>query len=907
MFPSGRCRASTWLLAALTLVWVVLAASGRVDQDQAVVASDVLMPVLAALATASLLLAGLRRPPGRRRALVLLGLAAGCWTLGETVWGTYELVLGRDVPFPSAADVAYLAATPFAAAGLLSLPRGLRSRTRSARVLLDGWLLAGSLLLLSWSFVLAPLLRTSEDGGLAVVVSVAYPVSDVVLATLALLVARSVAGTQRIVTLVVVGAMLAMAVADSVYTAMQSSGSYVSGGLADAGYVLGYGLLGLAGRVDDPASAKEIDERPSGRTAALLPYFGLGLAGAALATQWLLGRQITVVQVLLLLSLIVALLIRQSLTVLDNVAMTEVLALRERHFRSLVHGARDVIVLCGKDLRATYVSPSSAEVLGREPESIVGRPLWELVHPEDLIAVRDALESVLSEAAPVGATRLQCRLASPRGWIDTESTVGDLRHDPGVAGIVITTRDVSDRSALERQLRRQARQDPLTGLANRTVLRERLEHALSMRAAGTTPIGLLLLDLDGFKAVNDSAGHQAGDTLLIEIAARLTAAVRQGDTVARLGGDEFAILLEDRGEGDLTEAGQLVAERILAAVRRPVFAGGRELAVGGSLGLVVARAESCVEDLMREADTALYASKSAGRARVTVYGPELQEQAVRDLELVAALPEAVGKGQMELGYQPVVDLADGRVVGVEALARWNHPTRGYISPGEFIPLAESYGLMDELGAWALTSAVRQGAAWRAAGAPLGVAVNVSARQLGAPLVALVTEVLAAAGLPPEDLTLELTESVLVDARATKTALTALRDLGVHLAVDDFGTGYSSLAYLRKLPVDVLKLDRSFVSELGTAQADALSRTVVQLAADLGLSVVAEGVETEEQRDALVEMGCGFAQGWLFGRPVPARLVRLEQARLQAAGSFWVPGPRQHNDVVPTCETIVPQI
>jgi diguanylate cyclase (GGDEF)-like protein/PAS domain S-box-containing protein len=888
---SSRRSRGLCLVTVLTALWLVGAVLGWGGDTQATWASDLLMPVLAAAAAVSLLDAARRRPAGARRPQLLLGLACVSWTVGETLWGVQELALGWNGDDPSAADVFYLGATPLAAVGLLGLLRGTGGVSRSARAALDGWLLAGSLLLLSWSFVVAPLLADSPALRLADGVALSYPVTDVVLATLALLAAREVAGAARQATLVIVAALLSMAVADSAYTALLTGGGYVSGGVADAGWVAGYSLLVLAGRLDTPSSDRSGHSLAPGRAAVLSPYVLVGVAAAAVMVQSFLNRSVPVVQSLLLSTLVVAVLVRQAVSVLENVGMSEELKDRERHLRSLLHGAQDLIVLFNPDLRATYVSPSCAHVLGCPPEALIGRPLWGLVHPEDITRVHDVLDAFLAAPSGPGNARLECRMLTPRGWIDTESSVGDLRDDPAVGGIVITTRDVSDRSELERQLRRQARLDPLTGLANRTVLSERLEHALLLRRAGSTPLGLLLVDLDGFKAVNDRAGHLAGDALLVEVGKRLTVAVRRGDTVARLGGDEFAVLLEDCDDGDLTAAGQVDAERILASLRRPIVIDGRELAVGASLGLVVARPDSTPEDMLREADCALYASKAAGRARVTVFGPDLHEKAMRDIELVADLPAAIADGQLELGYQPVVELRTGRVIGVEALARWNHPTRGYVGPVDFIPLAEQCGLIEDLGRWALTTALAQGERWLAAGRVLDVAVNVSARQLGPDFVALVESALAGSTMPPSRLTLELTESVLVDDARTHDALHALRALGVRLAVDDFGTGYSSLSYLRKLPIDILKLDRSFVAELGEAGADAVSKTVVKLALDLGLSVIAEGVETEEQRDLLAGMGCGLAQGWLFGRAVPARQVAVESARLVAAGPHRTAPPR----------------
>jgi predicted signal transduction protein with EAL and GGDEF domain len=362
--------------------------------------------------------------------------------------------------------------------------------------------------------------------------------------------------------------------------------------------------------------------------------------------------------------------------------------------------------------------------------------------------------------------------------------------------------------------------------------------------------------------------------------------VRSGDTVARLGGDEFAVLLEDRGEAGLRKGGLDVAQRLLASLASPFVVDRRELTIGASMGLTIAATGIDPDDFVRQADFAMYASKDAGRGRVTVYGPALAAEATRRSEIAKNLATALAHGQLHLEYQPVVDLASGVVIGAEALARWNHPTWGAVSPAEFVPVAERTGLIVQLGHWALVTAAREAARWEAAGQPQGVAVNVSVRQLGIEFVAEVADVLRETGLSPERLTLEITESVLVDDERTYASLMALRGLGVRLSLDDFGTGYSSLAYLRRLPVDVLKLDSSFVAGLGSAQADAVSRTVVQLAIELGLEVVAEGVETVAQRNILAGMGCHSAQGWLYGAAGPA------EALFRALPITAVPLPRQ---------------
>ena len=870
MAGSGpRLRASALLVGG----WTVGAAVGWGGATPAKYASDLSLTLLAALAALTLARSATKRPRGRRLPFVLLAAGCALWSLGEGLWSWYELVLHRaEVPFPSVADAAYLLAAPVAGCGVLALSRGMRQRSQRARAALDGWLVAGSCFAVGWVLLLEPVARGADGGPLAVAVAVAYPLMDLMLATVAFLAVRnSVPGRRRTLVLVATG-VLAMAVADSAFTLLELKDRYTSGSLVDVGWVAAYLLFAHAGR-QDPAELEAVDtDAPVGRLGVLMPYLlvlgAVAVLGAAAGFSERPGR----VGLALLASLVLGLIGRQALTVLDNASLASLLALRERHFRSLVHGAKDVIVLCGRDLRTTYVSPSSARILGIEPEELVGVPFWDLVHPDDVTDVRDEFVRVLALQQGSEGALLRCRIRTADGWIDTESTVGDLRGDPSVAGIVITTRDVSERTALEAQLKTMAWQDPLTGLSNRVLLHDRVEHALAQRRRVHQPLGLLLIDLDGFKPVNDTHGHAVGDALLKQVAERLLSGVRTGDTVARLGGDEFAVLLEDRGEAGLRKGGLEVAQRLLASLCEPFVVDNRELTIGASMGLTIAATGVAPEDFVRQADFAMYASKDAGRGRITVFGPALAAEATRRSEIAKSLGTALSHGQLHLEYQPVVDLATGAVLGAEALARWNHPTWGAVSPGEFVPVAERTGLIVQLGHWALTTAAREAARWEAAGQPQGVAVNVSVRQLGIEFVAEVAGVLQETGLSPHRLTLEITESVLVDDERTLTSLQALKALGVKLSLDDFGTGWSSLAYLRRLPVDALKLDSSFVAGLGSAQADAVSRTVIQLAKDLGLDVVAEGVETSDQRDILVGMGCHSAQGWYYGAAGPAEAL-----------------------------------
>jgi diguanylate cyclase (GGDEF)-like protein len=414
---------------------------------------------------------------------------------------------------------------------------------------------------------------------------------------------------------------------------------------------------------------------------------------------------------------------------------------------------------------------------------------------------------------------------------------------------------------------RQGQADPLTGLANRTRFMHGLVRLLERRSGH---VSVLFLDLDDFKDVNDTLGHAAGDQLLTTVSGRLLACTRAGDEVGRLGGDEFAVVVD----GDAAAAAA-VGERVLAALAEPVHLDGRAVRVHVSVGIAdtVTAGDRRPGTLLRNADLAMYEAKALGKNRMVRYRPGMAEAAQCEVDLLADLAVATRAGQLEVHYQPTIDLADGRTTGYEALVRWRHPVRGLVPPADFIPQAEASGHVVEIGRWVLEQAVHQAAAWTAGtGRPIGIAVNLSPRQLtDDDVVAVVARVLAETGLPAGQLTLEVTEGVLLrDVDQAVARLAALRALGVRIAIDDFGTGYSSMAYLRRLPADVLKIDRSFVQDLGSdGRSTTLVASMIELARSLGLEVVAEGVETAQQQAVLGDLACSHAQGYLFGRPQPA--------------------------------------
>jgi len=513
---------------------------------------------------------------------------------------------------------------------------------------------------------------------------------------------------------------------------------------------------------------------------------------------------------------------------------------------------------------------------GFVPQSFLPTPerLQALIHPDDRARVAQAQRAVLAEGASYD---LYHRIVRPDGEIRTVHQQAERVLDAAGRPLkrVGIVQDVTERRALEEQLRHQAFHDALTGLPNRALLFERIGQALARARRDGRPCAVLFLDLDRFKDVNDTVGHDAGDRLLVAVAARLGGALRDGDTLARLGGDEFTILLED--VADPNEAA-CAATRLLDTLASPLVIDGQEYRLTASIGLALGRPDHHrAEDVLRDADIAMYRAKEGGRANYAVFDPKMQAQIVARLEMERDLRRALEQGEFLLHYQPIVDLRTGDMAKVEALVRWQHPERGLVSPGVFIPLAEETGLIRALGRWVLGEACRQAQVWQASGTPVAIAVNLTALEFQHPdLADEVAAALAMAGIDARWLRLEITESLAMrDVAATITTLGLLRAMGVAIAIDDFGTGYSSLAYLKRLPVSALKIDKAFIDGLGTDEEDtAIVTAIVTLGHTLGLRVIAEGVETAEQAGLLRALGCDQAQGYHFARPLPAAALGL---------------------------------
>jgi diguanylate cyclase (GGDEF)-like protein/PAS domain S-box-containing protein len=560
---------------------------------------------------------------------------------------------------------------------------------------------------------------------------------------------------------------------------------------------------------------------------------------------------------------------------LESAALSEEIHRREseERFGSLVQHASDLITVLDANATVLYQSPSIERVLGYAPEDVVGTRFDRLLDPEETSRL---LHLLADGAAYAGSETevLECSLRHRDGTLrQFEVLHTNLLQDEAVRGIVLNSRDVSERKAFEEQLAHQAFHDPVTNLANRALFAERVRHAVARNRREHTGLAVIFMDLDDFKTINDSLGHAAGDEVLIEVAKRVATSIRVTDTAARFGGDEFAILLEDIANAQ--EAAD-TAERILEALVEPLRLEHKELVVRSSLGISVVEGDAAPEadELIRNADAAMYIAKRDGKGGYRLFEPAMHEGVLARLELRADLQRAMSTDQLELHYQPVVRLEDGAVSGVEALLRWNHPERGQVGPDEFIPLAEEMGLIVPIGRWVLREGCRQAKAIQELlphDPPLTMAVNLSVKQLQhSDIVADVRDALEDSGLPPASLTLEITETVMMtDTDLAVQRLQELRALGVRLAMDDFGTGYSSLSYLSRFPVDVLKMDRSFLAAGASPEASGLATAVVALGQTLSLEVVAEGIEFPEQWTTLRELGCGLGQGFYFARPMDA--------------------------------------
>lgn len=888
------------LLGAVCAGYSVGAAVGWGSPELARFMGDFGLAAAALIAAVSCFLYA-RVSAGRLRpAWLLFSLSSLMAACGNAVWGWYEVVLGVPVPTPSAADAFFLCFAPPAIVGLLVLAKRPVTRAGWVCLALDAWLIGGSLLTLAWSLALAHAAHMAgvQDASVGpAALSLAYPLLDIVLVSMVLALHFRRSGANRSAVNTAIAALALTVLCDAVFTSPLLRSTYHSGQLLDAGWFAGslllayapWGVRSRASGTDRPGPPRAMSRPIAGSLAALTPYLAAAVCTLGILYNVVEGRRVDRVVIFTGCTVVLALVVRQGIMLLDNISLTQELAQKENHFRSLVQGSSDVIMIAAPSGTLRYVSPAAAGVYGRDAEDLVGAELSSIIHPDDLGRVVHEVRRFL--AAPPHeepTTRIECRFRSGAGdWLHAESTVN--RHQ---GGLLLNSRDVTERVRLQAQLQHNAEHDPLTDLPNRALFTSRVRQALTGRRAGDAGTAVLFIDLDGFKAVNDTIGHQAGDELLIQAARRLQESVRAGDTAARLGGDEFAALIMGDGtrdQGAREYQVHEIADRLRLTLSQPYRIGASEVRVAASIGVAFAEPGITPTDLMRNADLAMYRAKAGGKDRVELYAPQMQADVVRRSELATRLRTALREGEFALLHQPVVHLASGSVAAVAAQARWRSSQGILFTPAEFLRVTGDDDRTAELGRWLLEEAVKQAADRARSGHPVAVSVRLSATRLldKALPFGSIEALLTRHGLPSGALMIEVADS---DPRISfdelERRLVALRRLGVRIALDGFGSGFAAINALRRLPIDVLKLDRNLVEGVvESARLHKITSGLLRIACDLGLQSVADGVDVPEQVLALRAMGCTHGQGMAFSGPLDE--YRLRRALVR--GQFPVPG------------------
>jgi diguanylate cyclase (GGDEF)-like protein/PAS domain S-box-containing protein len=815
--------------------------------------------ILVAAATGRRMVAG-----PLRSAWWCLAAALALYFIGDCI-GIASWLLGRD-PFPGPADIFYCAFYLPLAAAALWLIRAAAVRVPWLQLSLDATIFVVGFGAVFWFLVVQPAAMHAHLGVLKETLSEAYLALDSVtllILGVLLLTGSGNANGWRVPLLLLTG-FATMFVGDIFWALSKVRGYYLPGGVQDVLYLACYLPMAVAGRAQMRAVTRPTREtsRNSRALARSMPY--AAMAAAFLVLIYLsrggLGGQAT-----LMIGIVFA------LTLLLMFRQAVVLRMAEEHYASLVANASDVIMIVGPDGVVRFASPAATRILGFKPEEITGKTLAELWGGEDGERLRGFLAEIArTPSGAVGPVELRIERAARV----IEAVGSNLGDDPAVRGLALNFRDISERKVLEEKLRQLAFHDPLTLLANRNLFRDRVQHALTRAQRGESHAAIMFLDVDNFKNINDSLGHDAGDRLLQAVAQRIVQTSRSSDTVARLGGDEFGVLLEGVKTADDV---QRVADALIESLGAPFSLDGREVRVTASVGVAFSATDTTARALLSNADLAMYHAKAAGKNRHVTFQPQMQTLLHERVRLEADVGRALASEEFFVEYQPIVDLGTRILLGVEALVRWRHPEAGVLMPASFIHVLEECGQIAALERWVLKQACREVCGWRhsvAGASALRLAVNISARHLQhGDLVHDVLAALEASGFEAGNLVIELTESSLMyNTDVNLDRFHRLKTLGVKLAIDDFGTGYSSLSYLHRFPIDILKIDRSFVNGLtGTDDGPDLARAVITLGETLGLDTVAEGIELEPQVEALLALGCVAGQGFLFA---PAR--SLEQ-------------------------------
>lgn len=812
-------------------------------------------------------------PARARWAWRFISLAHISFIAGTGAWTYFENIMGEQ-PFPSWADAGYLLFYPCMLAGLLLLTEKMRSSEERLKFFLDGGvvMLGGGIVL--WHFLLAPIAQADDGDTLKTVLSLAYPIGDLVLllGISSLLLRGTAVRGRSLVNLLLIGVSVNF-LADFAFGYQSLAGTYESGNPVDAFFALTTIPVMLAAHLHYviPPVAEHANNYERLSRFFWVPYLAVGVVYIVLLHA-AIDNEVDILPIAVMVAGIVTALVifRQFMFVRENarayIALTEV----QERIHGIYSASTDAIALADFSGTILEVNDSFVRLTGQGRDEIVGVMSFYHFVPESYLELSVTPDIAVANGRPVEYEREIVRPdGSTRNVTTTLYAVNGADGTPAAMAVVV--RDITDRRLLEQQLTHQALHDPLTGLANRALLSEQVTAARSRSRRRNTNIAVLFMDLDNFKVVNDTLGHAAGDTLLVTVAKRIKGCLRTSDTAARLGGDEFAILLEDITDQDEHLS---VADRIMTAVRTPILINGTEASVGASIGIALSsNSVDSPEDLLRNADVAMYRSKKDGKNRYTVYEDAMHAAVIHRSRIEAELRSAIMNKELAVHYQPIIDLSTRRVVAMEALLRWDHPRKIDIGPAEFIPIAEEADLIRELGGFVLDKAITQAAVWKKthlSGQPFAMSVNISGRQfMDSGFVDTVADSCHESGYPPNDLILEITEStMLINTGTTVRKLEEIRDLGVKLAIDDFGTGYSSLSYLNKFPIDILKIDRSFIEDINSgAEGAAMAKAIISMSQTLHFTTIAEGVETAGQVRMLCELGCTWGQGYLISKPL----------------------------------------
>ena len=846
---------------ALALVYVVLPANAE---------EELIRVVSPAVALGVVLLTMADRPGERKLPWLSMACSFALLVGAHLTWSLR--FFGNDETFPSLVDGLHIAAAVFLLLSVVSFERRGAPPVGTLGVL-DAAIVAVCVGVIVWLIVVEPALA---DADLSIAETLWATVAPAIgaLSVAAALRTASYGAFRRFGPVVLAAAVGTQTVADVLRGLLELSDEFGPGSLV--------GGLGVAAPLIAAAavSDRSMSVDPDASHHDVAPSFGrtVGLSVAVLTPLTVLLALLlgdvgtTTTRVVVAIGALAA--VAMALARMWGVTET-VRDLTERRgqdrLAAMVEHSSDVVFLVDETGDIKYASPGLVGTLGHRSSDWIGRPLVDLIADEDRLAARHQLDEIISSGSET-TVKFESNLVRVDGQRRRmEATIANLIGGDAVDGIVATFRDVTEQRDLERQLSHRAFHDELTGLANRALFLDRMDHALRVARPDHDPVVVLFVDLDDFKSVNDALGHGVGDQLLRAIAERIRDVSGSGDTPARLGGDEFALLLEDRGGVDRALD---VAERLLEALRRPVQLAGYDLAVLASVGVAVAAPGMTTSSLLRDADIAMYEAKRAGKGQIKIFDPAMRLGATSQLEYRAELGHALEHGELRLVYQPLVSLRTGEVVGAEALVRWRHPTRGEVSPAEFIPIAEKAGLVPQIGRWVMGEAMREASTWQVRGSRY-VSINVSAVQLRTEgFVDDVRHALALHRLDPANVLIEVTETVLVEEIETASSvLEELSALGLRIAIDDFGTGYCSLSYLQRFPVDILKIDRKFVDEVdGDAKRSSLARMILQMTSAMEITSVAEGIERPGQLAALRQFGCDVGQGFLLSRPLEVEVL-----------------------------------